>query len=273
MKQREIETIKLSIADLTFGDEYLFETILLENIELTKLLIEKLTGIPDIEDIVHISTEETHKYTYRNKGVRFDVYVKSQTGVAYIVELQRIDTKEMPKRMRYYQVMSDSKQLPKGKVHNYKDLKDNYVILISREDIFGMGQYKYSFENMCHEIEGLKLNDGTHKIVYNTQGIKGEVCEDIKAFLDAIEGKPSDNLFVKQFEDAAEKIKADEKWREAYMQSLLRDQDKFDAGVEKGREEEKIEIAKNLLELGISVEDVAKGTGLSVEYLKKEILI
>ena len=35
------------------------------------------------------------------------------------------------------------------------------------------------------------------------------------------------------------------------------------------RKEEKVKNAKNFLALGISVEDVAKGTGLSVEEVKK----
>jgi len=257
-----------NIEKLTIGDEYLFETILLRNKELTKLLIEKFIGIPDIEDIEYINVEDVHQNTYNNKGVRFDVYVKSQTGVAYIVELQRKDTKELEKRMRYYQAVSDSRQLPKG--HPYKDLKDNYVIFICREDIFGEGLYKYSFANMCLEVEGLKLDDGAYKIVFNTQGsTEGNVCEDIIAFLKAIEGESSDNPFVKQFEAAAKEIKKDEKWREAYMQSLLRDQDKFDAGVEEGESRREIEMTKNLLALGISLETVVKGTGFSVDEVKQ----
>ena len=67
--------------------------------------------------------------------MRFDVYIKNQTGVTYIVELQRRDTLELPKRARYYQAMSDSRQLPKGKAHKYSDLKDNYVIFICLKDI------------------------------------------------------------------------------------------------------------------------------------------
>ena len=85
----------------------------------------------------------------------------------------------------------------------------------------------------------------------------------------AIEGESSDNLFVKQFESAAEKIKADEKWREAYMQSLLRDQDKFEKGLEKGREEGREEVAKNLISMGMSIEEVAKASELSVEVVKR----
>jgi len=78
----------VAVEELTIGDEYLFEETLLRNKELTKYLIEKFIGIPDIEDIDYISSEESQQNTHENKGVRFDVYVKSQTGVAYIVELQ-----------------------------------------------------------------------------------------------------------------------------------------------------------------------------------------
>ena len=178
----------VNVEELTIGDEYLFETILLENKELAKELIEKLIEVSDIDDIEYINIEDTQQPTYENKGVRFDVYIKSQTGVAYIVELQRKDTKELPKRARYYQAVSDINQLKKGKKYDYDDLKDNYVIFICREDIFGLDYYKYAFENTCPEIEGLKLQDGTHKIFFNTQGSKGEICADVKAFLGAIEG-------------------------------------------------------------------------------------
>ena len=85
-------------------------------------------------------------------------------------------------------------------------MKDSYVIFICREDIFGEGLYKYSF-NTCLELENLKLDDGAYKIVFNTQGTKGDVCENILAFLNSIEGKSSDNLLVKKLEAAAEEIK------------------------------------------------------------------
>ena len=37
----------------------------------------------------------------------------------------------------------------------------------------------------------------------------------------------------------------------------------------KGRIEKEIEIAENLLEMGLSADDVAKGTGLSIEEVEK----
>jgi len=253
------QTEKIDIDKLIVGDEYLFEELLLRNKDLTKQLIEKLVDIPDISDIEYISVEDVHHNTNENKGIRIDVYIKSQTGVAYIVELQRKDTKEIEKRMRYYQAVSDSRQLPIGKDNPYKKLKDSYVIFICREDIFGEGLYKYSFENTCLELNGLKLKDGAYKIVFNTQGTKGDICKSVLAFLRLIEGESSDDPFVMQLEAAAEKIKADEKWRAVYMQSLLRDQDKFDAG----REKEKVEIAEKMIKRGDSTEEITEITDLS----------
>ena len=42
-------------------------------------------------------------------------------------------------------------------------------------------------------------------------------------------------------------------------------------GLEEGAKAEKIEIAKNFLKIGISKEDVIKGTGLSEEEINKLI--
>ena len=267
MMMKQLDGINVEV--LTIGDEYLFETILLENKELTQELIGKLIEVSNITNIEYISTEENQLSTYQSKGVRFDVYIKSQTGVAYIVELQRRDTKELRKRARYYQAISDSRQLPKGRSHKYEDLKDNYVIFICREDIFGLDHYKYSFENTCSEVKGLRLEDGTHKIFFNTQGTKGEICEDVKEFLSAIEGKSSNNSFVKKLETAADEIKADEKWRESYMQSLLRDRDTFDRGVEQGIEVNKLEVAKSLLQSKMSAKEIAEHVKLPLEEVEK----
>nr|WP_319803433.1 MULTISPECIES: hypothetical protein [unclassified Wolbachia] len=40
-------------------------------------------------------------------------------------------------------------------------------------------------------------------------------------------------------------------------------------GHEKGREEEKIEVAKNSLKVGVSIGVIAEITGLSVDYIEK----
>jgi len=108
--------------------------------------------------------------------------------------------------------------------------------------------------------------DKIEKIIYNTKGTHGDVSADVKAFLNAIEGKMSSgNIFVEKFEKFAEEIKADETWRKSYMQTAVRIQDKIDAGIERG----KIEMAKKLLESGVSIKIIANSSGLSLEEIHK----
>lgn len=59
-------------------------------------------------------------------------------------------------------------------------------------------------------------------------------------------------------------------WIEQYRQELA-DRDKrssISAALRKGRMEEKYEVARNFLKLGLSVEQIAAGTGLSVEEIE-----
>jgi len=292
------ETKKIkNIDDLTFGDEYLFEEVM-QNKELCKLFIKTFLEIPDIVDIEYISAEESYKDSFWSKGVRFDIFVKGQDGVAYVVELQQIDTKEIDKRLRYYQSMVDSKQLPKGKKTTYKDLKDSFIIFIARVDLFDRGRYRYSFRTICEEEPDLAIEDGAYKVIFNTQGTHGDVSEDVKAFLKAIEGNATDeteskNLFVQKFEAFAEEIKADETWRKSYMQTELRMQEKIEAGIESGIKEavekaveeavekaveeaiveearkEKLEIAKEMLSDDVPLETISKYTKLSIDAIEK----
>ena len=42
----------------------------------------------------------------------------------------------------------------------------------------------------------------------------------------------------------------------------------IEKGIEKGRHEEALEIARNFKNMGIAIEDIAKGTGLTNEEIK-----
>ena len=280
-------TIYKRIEDLTIGDEYLFESVM-QNEKLCKLFIEKFLEIPEIEKIKSVSAEESYKPTFHGRGVRFDIYVKGQDDVAYVVELQRKDTKELEKRFRYYQSMIDSKQLAQGKNYSYKNLKDSYIIFICRDDFLDQGHYRYTFRTSCVEIPELVIYDGSHKVIFNTKGTQGEISDDVKSFLRAIEGIESDNEFVKLFQDEAEEIKENETWRESYMQSLLREMDRYDeayengledgraaghaAGQEIGANSKAVEVAKSLLSSGMPVSEVMMHSKLPLEQVELLLL-
>ena len=83
-----------------------------------KQLLELLLGIKISQ--IEITNEETIEVDYDSKGIRLDVYVKDTTNL-YDIELQIVNTKELPERARYYQGLMDLDTLKSGE--KYKKLK------------------------------------------------------------------------------------------------------------------------------------------------------
>ena len=101
------------------------------------------------------------------KSVRFDVYASDEEEVSYDVEMQNDDTKNLPKRCRYYQAELDVTSLRPGE--DYQQLKPGYIIFICSFDPFGKGRCQYVFEEYCKEAD-IPLGDETQKIFFNTNG-------------------------------------------------------------------------------------------------------
>ena len=186
--------------------------------------------LPDIE-IDHIEYPELQKSIKHDidaKSVRLDVYVKDGKGTVYDIEMQVADTKELPKRSRYYQSMIDLQMIDKGQ--SYKQMKLSYIIFICPFDIFGKRRHIYTFENICKEDTSILLGDGITKIFLNALGELDDVSKELKAFLDYVAGKKSDDSFVKKLEEAVKKVKENREWRYEYMTLLMRDQENIEKG-------------------------------------------
>ena len=102
--------------------------------------------------------EKTVQEGIESKSVRFDVYSKDDNRI-FDSELQTTDTKNLPKRARYYQSIIDMDNLSKGE--NYSKLKESYVIFLCLDDIFNKSLPVYFFENLCRQKKDLTLNEGT----------------------------------------------------------------------------------------------------------------
>lgn len=159
-----------------------------------------------------------------------------------------MNTRELPKRSRYYQGMIDLNLIEKGEP--YRKLNANYVIFICTFDLFGKGYYRYSFENLCRENTDIALGDQAYKIFFNTSGITGSISEEAKAFLRYVGGIPSEDTFVKKLQDKVEDVRKNEDWKREYMTLLMRDQENREAGRREGLKEGLKEGMKEGLEKG-----------------------
>ena len=249
--QTELNTIWESLG---ISNDFMFGKIM-QDAELCKELLQRI--LPDLE-IDHIEYPEAQKSIRTDvdaKSVRLDVYVRDGKGTIYDIEMQVVDTKELPKRSRYYQSMIDLQLIDKGEY--YKKLKPSYIIFICPFDLFEKGRHIYTFENICKEDNSVFLKDGAVKIFLNADSDQDDVSKGLKAFLDYVAGKKIEDDFVQRLEEAVEQARKNREWRHEYMTLLMRDQENIEKGMEKGkiegRAEEIIELG---FEFGLSEKDI-----------------
>jgi len=265
-----------SIDELTFTDDYMFGAVM-RNPEICKSILETLLNI-QIEKLEYPELQKSISTYYESKGVRLDVYVKDSDKV-FDIEVQNDSAISLPKRMRYYQSMVDMDSLLKGQ--DYSELKESFIIFICQYDPFTEGLPCYTFKNLCIQDKNLELNDETTKIIFNSTAYDKEKNVDIRKFLKYIRTKvPTSNLTDK-INTLVEKQKENNKFRNDYLAMNLHDRDitkkafaegeilGIQKGISQGAEQKAIETAKNFLKLGLSIEKVAEGTGLTLEKVQE----
>ena len=264
------------IDELFFTDDYMFGAVM-RNAEICKSILETLLNI-QIEKLEYPELQKSISTYYESKGVRLDVYVKDSNKV-FDIEVQNDSAISLPKRMRYYQSMVDMDSLLKGK--DYSELKESFIIFICQYDPFTEGLPCYTFKNLCIQDKNLELSDETTKIIFNSTAYDKEKNVDIRKFLKYIRTKvPTSNLTDK-INNMVEEQKENDKFRTEYLSMNLHDRDitrkafaegealGIEKGISQGAEQKAIETAKNFLKLGLSIEKVAEGTGLTFEKVQE----
>ncbi len=62
-----------------------------------------------------------------------------------------------------------------------------------------------------------------------------DVSGELKAFLDYLAGRKSEDSFVMRLEKAVKEAKKNREWRHEYMTLLMRDQENIEKGIEQGK--------------------------------------
>ena len=260
--------------DLELKDDFMFAKVMRDP-KLCREMLERLLEI-EISDIEYPEEQKTIDLSYDSRSVRLDLYVKDDKSTVYNVEIQTVNTRELPKRSRYYQGMIDLNLIEKGEP--YRKLNKSYVIFICTFDPFGEDFYRYTFENICREKKDLTLNDEAVKLFFNTAGTRGDVSPETKAFLKYVGGIPSEDAYVKKLQSKIEAAKSNEEWRREYMTLLMHDKENIEkgfqegikAGMQAGATEEKLRMVKSLLQMNtLSDEEIVAAAQMSIEELRE----
>ena len=280
--------------DLTITDDFMFSQVMKDE-EICKEVVEMILGIK-VGKIEFLTSQHEIEINPEAKSITLDVYLRDEKKVIN-VELQNGHRLELPKRSRFYQAAADIDNTQPG--GTYSQMKDNYVIFICTFDPFLQGKAFYKFENFCLDCNPpLPLKDGTCKLFLNTMADDLTLLDpELKLFYDYIRKGKTDGSLAKTIDNKIAGIKENIEVRGKYMTYTTRIaeakseafEDGFSAGEEHGiaigekrgitigRNEgislgayqKAVETAKKFLSMGLSVEQVADGTGLSIEEIEK----
>ena len=271
--KREVLFMKFKpIDELTLADNFMF-CHTMKNEELCKELLEKLLHIK-IDHIIYPELEKELTAYYEMKSVRLDVYVKDSDKI-FDIEMQNQPTNYLPLRTRYYQSMIDVDNLLKGE--EYSNLKESFIIFICQFDPFNENLPCYTFKNICKENTNIELQDKTSKIIFNSTAYENENDVDIKNFLKYIKTQEATDDFTIKLNSFVEKAKQNQELRSYYLSMNIHDSDirrvalaeGKQIGLLEGAEQNKIETAKKLISMGLSLAQVAEGTGLPLEKVQE----
>ena len=273
-KENEIQSVTLSVIgdgnkrkryeELTFLDDFMFGKIMSDKENCREFLRILLKIDPETE-IADPVTQNSLRNSPESKSIIVDVRTHDEFN-DYDIEAQKQNHPNLPKRTRYYQAMMDVDFLEAG--HDYLELRNNFIIFICLHDLFGAGRPVYTFQNRCNEDNSILLSDETKKIfLVASKCDKIKSNREIRDFMEYVKTGNAESTYTQRIDEIVRKAHENPIWKREYMDAMIED-----IRVEKARYEgarnNALQNARNFLNMGLSIEMIAKGTGLSIEEIK-----
>ena len=138
---------RIDFDSITLKNDVMFSSVFREP-DNCKELLQRILGF-EINEIIIAEDQKNIKAKPWSKGIRLDIYVKDIYGNVYDIEMQMLNTGELPLRSRYYHSEMDSYQILSGQ--KYTQLKSSIVIFLCDFDLFQEDRSIYTFQSLCVE--------------------------------------------------------------------------------------------------------------------------
>ena len=266
--------------------DYVFKRIFgyVGNEEITKGLISSIIQ-KKVSNIKLDNQTILEKDLLEDKVGILDIRAKIENQINCNIEMQIVDRKNIEKRILYYWSKLYSMNLKEGK--DYENLEKVIVILITDYEIDSLKEIeKYQTKWNIREEEYQKVILTEVMEFYIIELPKYEKYREktkneklngwIKFMIEPGGMEMEEDKAIQKAKEVLEEISKDE--RERYLAELrekyILDQKAiedagYDKGLEQGRKERNMEIAKNLLKLNMSIEQIKEVTGLTEEEIRK----
>lgn len=212
------------LKDLNLLDKFLFDQMM-EIPDAHEAMLQIILNDRNLKLMTQQQTEKELRTMPWLRSVRLDVFSMDSNRNIYDTEMQKGYRNDLVKRSRYYQGVMDASLLEPG-IASYNELANVCVIMITPFDLFGEGNYCYTFRTYCEENKKLLLRDGGTRIFLNTKGRNEEaVSRELVDFLHYLENVDGDFAVqtgsprIQKLHTYVSKIKSSEEMGVKYMQS------------------------------------------------------
>ena len=263
-----------------------------ENADILRGFLQNILDLPESEyDYIEFTNTHLQPDTPEEKLGILDVKLYTKNKNVIDIEIQVWPVPGLQKRILFYTSRMITEQVKRGDpydkiqkaisivitdYHMVKD-SDNYYNKYTLYDKKNKSQFTDILEIVTLELQKHPTNSDQSGLWDWLQFIKGKTEEEWKMPAErnpqikqavAFVRKLSEDEIVKQQAEAREKAEWDHAWR---MESATKMglEKGMQQGLVQGLEQERNSIAKNALNMGFSIEDISKLTGLNRDEIEK----
>ena len=261
--EQRYKRYKEKIKHFTIMNDIFMRNVLKE-ISCTEYILQVIMNRTDIKVI-----DQTLQKDYKNlqgRSAILDCVAKDAENNHFNVEIQGENDGASPKRARYHCGLLDMNLLNPGEP--FDSLPETYIIFITKNDVLGYNRPISHIQRRINETEDI-FQDGQHILYVNS---KKQDDTELGRLMHDLHCKEADEMYsnilstrVHQLKETAEGVnQMCQELEEIYNEGEQ-------SGVQKGELKKARETTLALLEMGMSVKQIAKAVNLSVETIQNWI--
>ena len=241
-----------------------------KHIECVEYVLQVIMGRKDLH-VVESVVQKDYK-NLQGRSAILDCVARDVENKRYDVEVQQKNEGASPRRSRYHSGLVDMNTLEAG--HEFEELPDSYVIFITRGDVLGLGLPVGHIGRKIEEADQ-DFEDGSH-IIYVNAAMKDEKTE-LGRLMHDFHCKDADEMYsevlarrVRELKETEEGVRSMcQEMDEIYNEGMMRGEERgITIGEERGEKKAKKATAISLAEMGLPVEQIARGVKESVSIVQ-----
>ena len=237
-----------------------------KHIECVEYVLQVIMGRKDLH-VVDSVVQKDYK-NLQGRSAILDCAARDAEDKRYDVEVQQKNEGASPRRSRYHSGLVDMNTLEAG--HDFDELPDSYVIFITRGDTLGCGLPLSRIERVVGET-GAEFEDGSH-IIYVNAAMQDEETE-LGRLMHDFHCKDASEMYSEVLARRVRELKETEdgvysmcqEMDEIYNEGIMRGEK---IGEKRGEKKAKKATAISLAEMGLSVEQIARGVKENVSIVR-----